>query len=149
MLNGSEEFGQKISRILQKFSVMMQALPQLGSIPVSDRLISQIKPGLADALGVKESERIIESFDRTTGTVMNVWNKITSLPHRVSTIDSLSKAVNAMEKKKKKERKKKQIEDIPAPELIFEKFKEAYEKDHNIIYQFFTPKKIEKLLGNM
>ena len=84
MLNGSEEFGQKISRILQKFSVMMQALPQLGSIPVTDRLISQIKPGLADTLGVKESERIIESFDRTTGTVMNVWNKITSLPHRVS-----------------------------------------------------------------
>ena len=82
ILNG--EFGQKIPRILQNFSLMMRELPQLGSIPVTDRFISQIKPGLTDALGVKESERVIESFDRTTGTVMEVWNKITSLPHHVS-----------------------------------------------------------------
>lgn len=83
ILNGNGEFGGKVAGILDRFSAMMRELPKLGTISVTDRLISQIKPDLNEVLGIKESTKFIEGIDQKIETVMHVWNKVTNLPHRV------------------------------------------------------------------
>ena len=130
-----KEIAQKMGKDSTYISRMMQ--------------INDLAQKIREEIEKKEiniSRRVLTHLSSVAQDIqLDVWKKIRSNP----TIDSLSKVINAMEKKKKKERNKKQIEELPAPELIFEKFKEAYEKDHNIIYQFFTPKKIGRLLGDL
>jgi len=81
VVNG--ELGERISEILQRFSGMMQDLPRLGSMAVTDKFLTHIRPDLTDALGTKGSDEFIKEVDRGNETVMQFWNRITSLPHRI------------------------------------------------------------------
>lgn len=94
MLNGNGEFIVRITGILQKFSDMMKNLPRLGSIAVTDKFISQIRSDLTDTLGVKETTGFIEGIDRETDTVMQVWNRITNLPHHIKSPERKLKLEN-------------------------------------------------------
>lgn len=77
-------FGKETERIYQQFSLMMKSLPRLGEIPVTEKFIHQIRPALVESLNVKESEEFIKAINIPQMTVMDVWNKVTNLPHRIS-----------------------------------------------------------------
>lgn len=83
LFNGNGKFGNRIAEITVRFAAMMRELPRLGEIPVTDKLLSQIEGDLVDAVKAKKSKRFLEEFRMPGTTVMDVWNRITNLPHEV------------------------------------------------------------------
>ena len=58
---------------------MMKSLPRLGEIPVTEKLISQIRPVLIETLKSKDAEEFIKGIDMQQHTAMDVWNKVVRL----------------------------------------------------------------------
>ena len=81
--NHNSRFSQDTAQIFERFSLMMKSLPRLGEIPVTEKLISQIRPVLIETLKSKDAEEFIKGIDMQQHTAMDVWNKITNLPHRI------------------------------------------------------------------
>ena len=88
-LSGSDDrFAKETTEIFTRFALMMQQLPKLGDIPVTDKLLNQIKPDLIEALAVKETEKFLQAINLTSETVSDLWNKVTELPHRIANPDT-------------------------------------------------------------
>jgi hypothetical protein len=83
MQNHNGRFAKQTQEIFERFSMMMKSLPRLGEIPVTEKLISQIRPTLIETLRTKDAEEFIKGIDMPRETVMDVWNKVTNLPHRI------------------------------------------------------------------
>ena len=83
MQNHNSRFSQDTAQIFERFSVMMKSLPKLGEMPVTEKLISQIRPTLIETLKSKDAEEFIKGIDMQQHTAMDVWNKVTNLPHRI------------------------------------------------------------------
>ena len=81
--NHNSRFSQDTAQIFERFSVMMKSLPKLGEIPVTEKLISQIRPTLIETLKTKDADEFIKGIDMQQHTAMDVWNKVTNLPHRI------------------------------------------------------------------
>lgn len=79
----NSKFAKETTRIFERFSSMMQRLPILGNITVTDKLIAKIRPTLIETLKTKEAEEFIKGINNETKTVMDVWNKVTSLPQQI------------------------------------------------------------------
>lgn len=83
MQNHNGRFASESREIFDRFSVMMKSLPRLGEIPVTEKLISQIRPTLIETLKTKDAETFLKGINMQRETVMDVWNKVTNLPHRI------------------------------------------------------------------
>ena len=83
MQNHNSRFAHDTAQIFERFSTMMKSLPRLGEIPVTEKLISQIRPVLIETLKSKDAESFIKGIDMQQHTAMDVWNKVTNLPHRI------------------------------------------------------------------
>jgi hypothetical protein len=83
MQNHNSRFAHDTAQIFERFSVMMKSLPKLGEIPVTEKLISQIRPTLIETLKTKDADKFINGIDMQHHTAMDVWNKVTNLPHRI------------------------------------------------------------------
>jgi len=77
------QFMEQTETIFQRFQIMMGNLHILGTLPITDQFLHQIKHGLVDALSMKGAEEFLHSIDKTNDRVSDVWNKITNLPHRI------------------------------------------------------------------
>jgi hypothetical protein len=81
--NNNYRFASETREIFDRFSLMMQQLPKLGDIPISDKLLSQIKPDLVEAIAIKETDKFLQAIDTARETVTDLWNKVTELPHHI------------------------------------------------------------------
>lgn len=81
-----ETFVEQSDVIFQRFQLMMQKLPALGEIPITDQFLQKIKPDLVEAISTKETEELLQSFRNEK--VSDAWNRITNLPHRISNPES-------------------------------------------------------------
>ncbi len=82
-MENNGKFSEDTRNIFDRFSLMMQSLPKLGDIPVTEKLISQIRPTLIETLRTKDTDEFIKGIDTSKETVSDLWNKITNLPHRI------------------------------------------------------------------
>jgi hypothetical protein len=88
-LSGNDDrFARETGEIFQRFALMMQQLPKLGDMPITEKLIGQIKPALVEAIAVKETEKFLEGIDMAKETVGDLWNKVTEIPHRLRNPDA-------------------------------------------------------------
>ncbi len=81
-----ETFVEQSDIIFDRFQLMMQKLPLLGEIPITEHFLQKIKPDLVEAISAKETEQLLQSFHNEN--VSYAWNKITNLPHRISNPES-------------------------------------------------------------
>lgn len=73
-----------------------------------------------------------------------LWQKVRENP----TIVTFQKAKKKLEAQKGKKKKDKPEEpERPDPDIVFEALKRAMKKDKNMLFEFLTPKKVERLMG--
>ena len=82
-MENNSKFSEDTRNIFNRFSLMMRNLPKLGDIPVTEKLISRIRPTLIETIKTKETDEFIKGIDTSKETVMDLWNRITNLPHRI------------------------------------------------------------------
>ena len=81
MMNG--DFFQKTEEIFGRFAVLMEKLPKLGEMPLTDKLLTRIKPELVSAAKKEEAEKLLQRLNVEEHSVMDLWNAVTNLPHRI------------------------------------------------------------------
>ncbi len=82
-MENNRKFSEDTRNIFDRFSIMMRSLPKLGDIPVTEKLISHIRPTLIETIKTKDTDEFVKGIDMQKETVMDLWNKITNLPHRI------------------------------------------------------------------
>lgn len=84
----SLRFAMDTKDIFERFALLMQELPRLGDIPVTEKLLTQIKPELSEAISSKEAEDFVTATRFPYETVSDLWNRVTELPHRIENPDT-------------------------------------------------------------
>lgn len=92
--NSNSKFAKDTEQIFERFSAMMKSFPRLAGIPVTEKLISHIRPVLLETLRKKETDEFIEKIDMQKETAMTVWNSVTNLPHRIQNAEAKLKIEN-------------------------------------------------------
>jgi hypothetical protein len=79
----NRRFAIDIQQISERFLAMMQRLPRLGDIAVSEKLLQQIRPVLKESLGTKETDDFLANVATQKSNANDLWNEITHLPHSI------------------------------------------------------------------
>ncbi|NUM33725.1 MAG: DUF932 domain-containing protein [Candidatus Brocadiae bacterium] len=81
--NNTQMFIEKTEVILQRFHELMENLPRLGDMPITEQFIQEIHTDLIDAIKSQKTEEFMNGLDKTKQSIGDVWDKVTNMPHNI------------------------------------------------------------------